>query len=154
MGSVLLPDPTVPRYGRDPRCADFVLHIEPRTRRGDPAPPRDLAQWHRCFTRAFTIFDTITSHLLTGELRLATNDLAGTLAVWLDTPSDLTQLADTRRYDRVPGTLVSRQFNGYAVADASGTDLVAMATEWTRQLCDTALHLDDYEGTLLTFGTS
>ncbi|MGH3709708.1 MAG: hypothetical protein ACRDRQ_16740 [Pseudonocardiaceae bacterium] len=152
---VLLPDAAVPRYGRDSRCADFVLHIEPRTRNGEPAPPRDLAQWHWRFTRASTVFDTITSHLLAGELRLATStDPSSKLAVWLNTPSDLTQLVDTSQYDRVAGTHVRPSYDGYAVADLSGDDPTVVATEWTRQLCDTALHLDDYEETLLTFGTA
>jgi len=55
------------------------------------------------------VFDTITTHLLTGELRLVmSEDSAGALAVWLGTPSELTQLVDTRRYDRVPGILRPR----------------------------------------------
>lgn len=151
---VLLPDPTVSSFGRDPQCADFVLHVEPRARHGEPAPARDLAWWHRCFSSALTVSDTITTHFLTGELGLVTGDEPSSkLAVWLKAPRDLTQLVDITAHDRLPGTYLLPWFDGYAVADADGSGPAVVATEWIRKLCDDALYLDDYEEALLTFGS-
>jgi hypothetical protein len=45
-------------------------------------------------------------------------------------------------------------FNGYAVADPDGDLPPDVATEWIRLLCHDALYLDDYEDTLLTFGSA
>jgi len=150
---LLLPDPALQLHWRDSRCADFILHIDSRTRRGVLATPRDLATWHRWFTRAFTILEIVSTRLLMGELRLTTEgDPAATLAVWLDTPRHLEQLVDIRSFNREPGTYISRQFAGYAVAADTGASPAAVATSWIRQLCDNSLHIYDYEEELLSIG--
>lgn len=147
---LLLPDPTLPLPWRDPLCADFLVHIEPRARNGEPTALADLIAWHRRFASAFVLFDAVTRYMLEGDLRLTTDkEPSGKLAVWLETPRDLTQLVDVERHDRVAGTQVSRWFHGYAVADDTGARSTVVAAQWIRQLCDDALHLDDYEQVIL-----
>jgi hypothetical protein len=46
-----------------------------------------LAEWHRVFTSAFAVFETIAEYLLAGELRLTTSqDPAGKVAVCPEAP--------------------------------------------------------------------
>lgn len=148
---ILLPEPDTQSFWRDPRCADFVLYVEPRTRRGDPAPAQDIAFWHRILSRALAIPDAIASALLSAELDLHVGDSPpAVVAAWLFTTDDLTQLVDLAGCTRLPGTRISSTFDAYTVADPDGQQPNAVATEWIRQMCDDALHLDGYEPTLLT----
>lgn len=152
---ILLPDPTVSPPGRNSQCAHFVLNIEPRTPRSKLTPPRDLTWWQKAFSSAFSVLEVVSAHLLVRELRLTTSqDPADELAVRLDASHDLTEIIEINRYKRVAGTHIARSFVICAVADDNGLIPAKLATQWLRQLCDTALHLDDYERTLLTFGSA
>lgn len=148
---ILLPDPGYPSVSRDPRCADFVLHVEPRTRDGDPAPPVNLATWHRRFIDGLGLPDAIVTGFLAEDLRLTTGEEPSTkIAVWLEARPDLSTLVDVAGCRRLPGTQMSPWFSAYAVADGNGEPPSSLAVEWLRQMCDDALHLDRYEPTLLT----
>jgi hypothetical protein len=150
---ILLPDPDHPSAFWDPRCADFVLYVEPRTRHGEPAPPLNLATWHRRLIGGLGVPDAIATELLAGDLRLTIGEEPTTkIAVWLDARPDLSALVDIAGCRRLPGTHVSPWFGGYAVADGNGEPSSPLAVEWLRQMCDDALHLDGYEPTLLTLG--
>lgn len=150
---ILLPEPGRSSFWTDPRCADFVLHIEPRTRQGRLSAARGLSSWHRSFVKALTLPDAIAASLLTGELGLDTPDQpSATAAVWLTAPHDLTELVDINGLQRLTGSHLSSWFHGYAVADESGGQRQSVAaTDWIRRMCDDALHLDGYEPLLLAF---
>lgn len=148
---ILLPDPARSSFWRDPQSADFVLHIEPRERNGQPAPARGLPDWHRLFAQALSLPDVIASSLLSGELALNTPEEPSTkAAVWLTAPHDLTELVDISGLRRLPGSYISSWFHGYAVADeTTGHGASVVATEWIRRMCDDSLRLDGYEPHLL-----
>lgn len=148
---ILLPDPDHPTVYQDQRCADFLLHVEPRTHRGEPAPPVSLAAWHRRFIDGLDVPDAITTGLLARDLRLSLGEEpAPKIAVWLESRQDLSALVDLSGCLRLGGTQVSPWFGGYAVADSSGDPPAGLAVEWIRQMCDDSLHLDGYEPMLLT----
>ncbi|GAB3435063.1 hypothetical protein [Flindersiella endophytica] len=148
---ILLPEPNGLSFWRDPLCADFVLHIEPRTRHGKPASAQDLASWHRHLTGALAVPQAIATSLLTEELCLGTKAEPSTkVAVWFTTRDDLTHLVDVKDSERLAGTRVLPWFHAYAVADSKGQPPSALAIDWLRQMCDDALHLDGYEPILLT----
>jgi hypothetical protein len=152
---ILLPDPDPDHASvfRDPLCADFVLHVEPRTHRGEHGPPVNLATWHRRFIDSLDVPDAIATGLLAGDLRLSIGDEPATkIAVWLEGRPDLSALVDITGSRRLRGTQVSPWFSGYAVADGSGDPPAALAVEWIRQMCDDSLYLDGYEPMLLTLG--
>lgn len=148
---ILLSDPGYPSAFRDSRCADFVLHVEPRTRSGEPAAPADLAAWQRRFIDGLRVPDAIATSLLAGDLRLNVGEEPTTkIAIWLEGRPDLSALVDIAGFRRLRGTQMSRQFSGYAVADGDGQPTSSLAVEWLRQMCDDALRLDGYEPMLLT----
>jgi hypothetical protein len=148
---ILLPDPDHPSVSRDPRCADFLLHVEPRTRHGEPALPVNLAAWHHRFTAGLDVPAAVARELLAGDLRLSIDDEPATkIAVWLESRPDLSTLVDLAGCRQLRGTHVSPWFGGYAVADGTGDPPGALAVEWLRQMCDDALRLDGYEPILLT----
>lgn len=146
--------PTYPDYpmaGKDPRCADLVLYVEPGDGSGGPAEAVALPRWRRRFTTFLDALATVSDQLLAGELGLDVLEEPTTkAAVWLNADPDLTALVDTTGIRRLPGSSTSTYFSGYAVADLSGLTVSGFATEWTRQLCDDALRLDDYEALLIT----
>jgi hypothetical protein len=150
---ILLPDSSHASVFIDPRCADFVLHVEPGIHRGEPAPPANLEAWHRRFIDSLDVPDAIATTLLAGDLRLSIGEEPTTkIAVWLEGRPDLSTLVDITGCRRLRGTQGSPRFGGYAVADRNGDPPAALAGEWIRQMCDDALHLDGYEPMLLTLG--
>lgn len=152
---ILLPDSAYPSVWRDPLCADFVLHVEPRIRSGEPAPSVNLAAWQRRFIDGLDVPDAIATSLLVGDLRLGIGEEPTTkIAVWLEGRPDLSTLVDITGFRRLRGTQMSPWFGGYAVADGDGEPASSLAVEWLRQMCDDALHLDGYEPMLLTLGGS
>jgi hypothetical protein len=152
---ILLPDPGYPSVWRDPRCADFVLHVEPRTRTGESAAPVNLATWQRRFINGLDVPDAIAASFLVGDLRLRIGEEPTTkIAAWLEGRPDLSTLVDIAGFRRLGGTQMSPWFGGYAVADGDGEPPSSLAVEWLRQMCDDALHLDGYEPMLLTLGGS
>src|SRR5258708_3113221 len=64
---LLLPEAGMDSYGRDSRYAELVLDVEPRNPEGDPAPPVNLAAWHKRFTSALTL-PTLLGHFLATDL--------------------------------------------------------------------------------------
>jgi hypothetical protein len=76
------------------------------------------------------------------------------VATWLITPQAMTDLVDISGYQQLPGSPISRQFDAYAVTDTDGVDAGDMAIDWMRQMCDYALHLDDYDVSLAELATN
>jgi hypothetical protein len=97
-----LPDGTS-RFGRDPRCAAFILHIEPRQDDASPIPPASPDEWARRITQVLQAAPAIAG-FLTGQLGLhVTGNPAAQAAVRLETPKDLAQLIDTAGLEPLPG---------------------------------------------------
>jgi len=145
---ILLPENLTQQYGRDARCAYLVLYVEPRTDAGVPAPPASLAVWHQRLSAALQLPGTMAG-FLTGDLGLATAfDPAAQVGVWLKAPRHLTELVEVDAFESVPGSVQSNWFMGFAIASAGGYRLADAAVAWLRQMCDSALHLDDYESAL------
>lgn len=145
---ILLPESLTRRYGRDARSAYLVLYVEPRTADGRPAPLASLASWHQRLSMALQLPGAVAG-FLADDLGLATAaDPAAQIGVWLKTPHHLTELVEVDAFDSVPGSAQSNWFMGFAVSSRQGEPVSDVALAWLRQLCDSALHLDDYESAL------
>jgi hypothetical protein len=144
---ILLPDSLTQQYGRDARCAFLVLYVEPRTGAGTPAQAASLVSWHQRLTGALKLPAALTA--FRDDLGLCTaNDPAAEMGVWLKAPHALTELVEVDAFDTVAGSPQSNWFMGFAIAGPDGEDLSETALTWLRQMCDSSLHLDDYESAL------
>jgi len=150
---LLLPESWSNRFGRDPRCANLVIHVEPRTNSGAPAQPTSLAIWHQRFAQALKL-PTALAQFLTDTLGLPTSsDPQAEIAIWLKAhTASLTELVDVDGFTVVPGSPQANWFMGFAVADPQGQQRDSLARTWLEQMCDTSLHLDGYESALAALG--
>jgi len=145
---LLLPEAGKSRFGSDPRCAEFVLHIEPRASDGTPVPPIGLADWRDRFARTLAVPGAL-AQFLTHDLRLITPANPETqLGVWLNTPRALAELVDAGSLKALPGAAQANWFIGYAIADPEGKPAAATAQDFLTQMCDFTLHLDGWEAAL------
>jgi hypothetical protein len=146
---LLLPEPKMSHFGSDPRCAEFILHIEPRDSAGRLTPPLALNLWLDRFARALAIPGEL-AQFLTADLGLATAaEPPAKFGIWLDAPrsiGDLVHFADIRQ---LPGSALSNQFIAYAIADPNGKSAKNIAEDIITQLCDFTLHLDNWESPVL-----
>jgi hypothetical protein len=135
-------------YGRDPRCAELRLYIEPRTADGSPAPPMKLVDWQARFARALAI-PRLLAGFLSHDLGLATSDDPhARFGILLEAPGPLTELIDIGGLRPLPGNFARNQFVGWAIADPGGSPTAVIAREFMTQVCEHALNLDDYEWAL------
>ncbi|HEV2370738.1 MAG TPA: hypothetical protein VGS19_01100 [Streptosporangiaceae bacterium] len=147
---LLLPEAGKSSFGRDPRFAQLVLHVQPRGPDGQPPKPGDLANWHNRFTRALSVPGYLAG-MLTERLGLVTvAEPPAQVGVWLKA-AQAQDLIDLRGLRLIPGTQQSAFFMGWAVADDGGSPPSEAAVEWLRQMCDYTLHADRYEQTLGSF---
>jgi hypothetical protein len=131
-----------------------VLYVEPRSADGRPAPAASLVGWHQRLSEALKL-PAALAEFVTGQLGLSTSaDPAAEIGVWLKAPRALTELIDVDGYASVEGSAQSNWYMGFAMADPSGQRLGDLAEAWLRQLCDSALHLDDYEADLASLRSS
>jgi hypothetical protein len=145
---LLLPQAGRSSFGGDPRCAEFVLHIEPRTPDGTPASPLDLVEWRDRFTRALGIPQAL-AHFLTHDLGLATPaDPPAQLGLWLNSPHKMAELVDIGNLKTLPGSAQANWFIGYAIADREGVSPGTAAADLLGQMCDFTLHLDGWESVI------
>jgi hypothetical protein len=145
---ILLPESMTQRYGRDARSAYLVLYVEPRTAAGVPAPPASLASWYQQLSTAVQLSGALAA-FLAGDLGLATvSHPAAQMGVWLKAPRHLTELVEVDAFESVPGSVQSNWFMGFAIASTEGGRIADAVVAWLRQMCDSALHLDDYESGL------
>jgi hypothetical protein len=150
---LLLPQANGPRYGQDPESALLILHIEPRTSDGNPAPPVALPAWHGRLVQAIAL-PAVLAKFLTRDLELATTGTQATqIAVSLEAPHSLAELVDTRNITALPGSPATNSFTAWAVADPSGQSPADLAQLWLRDMCDYALYLDGYEPVLATLSS-
>jgi hypothetical protein len=147
--TMLLPEDGMPaRFGTEPRSAELILHIEPRTNEGKPTPPEGLAEWQDRFTQALGLPITFTE-FLTNHLGLATSDDPATkFALIMDILGPLTELVDIGDLKPMPGAQVLNQFTGWAVAEPAGKSVRTTARDLMVQLCQGPLGLDGYESAL------
>jgi hypothetical protein len=139
---LLVPEKATRRYGRDPRCANLVLYVEPRTR------PASLVTWYERFAQSLRVPATLVT-FLRQQLGLSTSsDPLAEAGVWLRAPQALTELVDIDGFESVPGSPHTNGFMGFAMADPDGQPVADMAGAWLQQMCDSSLHLDDREAVL------
>jgi hypothetical protein len=149
---LLLPDPAMGGYGRDPRYAQLVVEIELRDAQGQPAPAMTLAVLHERFAGALAVPAALAG-FLTGDLGLSTSDdPLSQVGVVLKAPRGMAEVVDTEGLTPLEGSYPSNQFMGWAVADPDGEPAAAIAVEMLRQMCDYTLNLDGYEPVLEALG--
>jgi hypothetical protein len=145
---VLLPESSTQRYGRDVRCAYLVLYVEPRTGAGAPAPPASLISWYQRLSGALKLPAALAAFLV-DDLGLSTPaDPPAEVGVWLKAPHALTELVEVDAFDTVAGSPQSNWFIGFAISSPDGEQASEAALAWLRQMCDSSLHLDNYESAL------
>jgi hypothetical protein len=145
---VLLPEELTRRYGRDATSAYLVLCIEPRTAGGTVAPAASLAGWHQRLGGIMKLPGAFAG-FLGGDIALPTTaDPPAEVAVWLKAPRTLTEMVEVEAFDEVAGTPQSNWFMGVAVASSDGQQSSGMVQAWLREMCDSSLHLNDYEADL------
>jgi hypothetical protein len=137
-----------PRYGHDPRTAEFVLHIEPQTHDGKPAPPADLKAWHDRLVRALDVPGAFAD-FLSEDLGLTTHgDPPAQLGIELRAYRSITELIDPGDHSVIAGSTGSSQFTGYMISSLNGISASDVAVEMLTGICDHALHLHGYEDEL------
>ena len=136
------------RYGRDFRSAYFVLYAEPRSADGSPASAASLVSWHQRLSGALKLPAALAAFLV-DSLGLSTaDDPAAEVGVWLKAPRALTELVEVDAFDTVAGSTQPNWFMGFAIASPDGQQVSEATLAWLRQMCDSSLHLDDYESAL------
>jgi hypothetical protein len=150
---LLLAETWAGQFGRDPRYADLVLSIEPRTGPEGSVTPAGLTDWHRRFARAARIPAALAGYL-SSDLGLATSsEPAAEVAVWLKARgTSLAELVDASGFTVVPG-VQANWFIGLASADPQGQDANSLARTWTAEMCD-SMHLDGHETVLRSLRTT
>lgn len=144
---LLLPEAGQSSFGRDPRFAELVLHIEPRSAGGEPAKPVGIPEWHDRFTRALKLPSAFAG-LLTESLQLITvAEPPSQLGIWLKA-AQIQEFINLADLTPIPGTEPSSWFMGWTVADESGTSAEETSVTLLRQMCDYTLRLDQYEQVL------
>ena len=151
---VLLPETITRMYGRDARSAYMVLYVEPRTALEGPAKAASLASWHQYLGAALKVPGAFAA-LLNDELGLPTaNDPPAAVSIWLKAPRALTELVEVEAFDVVAGSPQSNWFMGVAIASPDGAQSPEMVQAWLRQMCDSSLHLDNYEADIASLNGS
>jgi hypothetical protein len=134
--------------GREPRCAELRICINPRNADGSAASPMRLADWQSRFTRALAV-PRLLADFVSNDLGItASDDPHARFGIRLEAPGPLTGLIDIGGLSTLPGRDVSNQFTGWAIADPNGNPATATAREFVTQLCEHALNLDNYEWAL------
>jgi hypothetical protein len=126
---LLLAETWASQFGRDPRYADLVLSIEPRTGPEGDVAPAGLTDWHRRFARAARIPAALAGYL-SSDLGLATSsEPAAEVAVWLKSRgTSLAELVDASGFTVVSG-VQANWFIGLASADPQGQDVNNLARD-------------------------
>jgi hypothetical protein len=146
--SLLLPDPSAPGYGQDPRYARFVLQVKLQDAPGHPAPAMSLAALHDRFTRALSTATALTVFFTEGLGLDTSDDPPSQMGIWLRTPRNISELVDPQGLMSLPGSPQSNSFTGWVLADPDGEPAAIAAVELLRQMCDYTLNLDGYEPAL------
>jgi hypothetical protein len=141
---LILPQPDEVSFGRDNRCANFILHMDWRTLAGVDRKAIPLEQWQSLMGFALSL-PTVLTDFLSGELNLPiAEDPPAKIGFWLSSPPDsnLASLVDLDGRPRIAGSSLSRWFDAYAIADDSGELSNDLTRPWITHLSDEYLHLD------------
>jgi len=142
---LLLPQVAQSSFGRDPRFAELIVHINPRTAGGAPIMPADVRTWHERLTNALSI-PAHFSAFLGDVLELDTSDdPPSQVGIQLKTPHNMADLVDLEGLKILEGSQFSPWYMGWAVADRAGQPPAQAATELLRSMFDYTLHVDEYE---------
>jgi hypothetical protein len=145
---ILLPESLTQQSGRDARCAYLVLYVEPRTGAAVPAPAASLVSWYQRLSGALKLPAALAAFLVDDLGLPTTNDPPAEVGIWLKAPHALTELVEVDAFDIVAGSPQSNWFMGFAIANPDGEDAAGTALALLRQMCDSSLHLDQYESAL------
>jgi hypothetical protein len=150
---LLLPEAGTSSFGRDPRYAELIIHIEPRRAGGGTAEPADIRTWHERLTKALSIPDAL-KNFLTETLGLTTSDdPAAQLGVQLKTPHSMAELVSLEGLKILEGAQQTPWYVGWTIADPAGRRPENAAIELLRNMCDYTLHVDEYEAVLTSLAT-
>jgi len=143
---ILMPEPQNSMASwRDPDSATFLVHVPRRNRTVPMPPPLDLTDLHRLLMLTLDLPSAL-AHFLRDDLGLSTAGKEPTsAAVWMDSPDALCNYVSIGECQPLPGSPSFPRFESYAVLDHMGVTVSEMAIEWIRQMCDDALHFDNYE---------
>jgi hypothetical protein len=141
---LILPEVAMSSYGRDPRFAQLILNVEPRAADGGPPEPEDIRVWHRRFTEAFEIAESLNT-FLEKTLGLSTSDdPAAQFGIELKTQR-ITDLVSLSGLTPLEGSQTVPWYMGWNIADRSGKPPAETAVDLLRNMCDYTLRVDDYE---------
>jgi hypothetical protein len=145
---LLLPQVVQSGFGRDPRFAELILHLNPQTAGGGPPVPADIRTWHERFTKALSI-PAILATFLEDTLELKTSDdPPAQLGIQLKAPHNMADLVDFEGLTVLEGSQPSPWYMGWTVADRVGQPTARAASELLRNMFDYTLHVDEYEKVL------
>src|SRR5260370_10550582 len=133
---LLLPEVGMSSFGRDPRYAELIIHIEPRRVDGGTVEPADIRTWHERLTKALSIPDAL-KHFLTEALGLTTSDdPAAQLGVQLKTPYSMAELVSLDGLKILEGSQPAPWYMGWTIADPAGRRPEHAAIELLRNMAD------------------
>jgi hypothetical protein len=151
---LLLPEVAMSSYGRDPRFAQLILHVEPRGDGSGPANPADIRAWHSRFTKALQIPEALRDFLEKTLGLITSDDPSAQLGIELKTRQSIADLVDFKGLKRLEGSQPRPWYMGWTIADAEGQPPAQAAVELLRSMCDYTLQVDDYEDLLASLAKS
>jgi hypothetical protein len=149
---LLLPETSMSSYGRDPRFAELIIHIEPRGTGGRAVEPAGISMWHERFIHALSIPEGLHSFLSRNLNLKTTDDPAAHLGIMLKTKNNMADFVDLRDLQTLEGSQPSPWYMGWTVADPKGQPPAQVAIDLLRSMCDYTLHVDGYEAVLAELG--
>jgi hypothetical protein len=141
---IFLPD--IEEHGyRDSRYAEFILEFNVNPVLAADPVKGSLSAWHNRFVRSLLIVDEFAT-FLASKLHLRTfAEPSPEFGIWLKAPRSMLDIIDIGQYRVIPGSATANWFIGYLVADPEGRTVSGAAAELIGQLCESTLHLDDFE---------
>jgi hypothetical protein len=135
-----LPDGTQ-RFGRDARCATFIIHVE-ASRASTSRAQAGWIEWADRITRVLQAVPA-AADFLSGQLGLEVlADPPPQAAIRLETPKDLAQLIGTSGLDPLPGKQHMSQAIGFFTASPEGTSPRDAAEQMIQHVLRVSLNMD------------
>ena len=114
-------------YGPAPGCAEMALRIQPQDATGGLAGPFSLGEWRDLLVLALAIPGAFASFLAR--------------QVGLVTSGETRELIDPGPFEKVAGSVMSRSFTSYLIAEQGGVPPSQVSLDVLRVWCDRALHI-------------
>jgi hypothetical protein len=141
-------------WGLDQRCAEILIHIQPKDVAGNPVSPLNLEQWFERLQLALEVPAAFASFLSVDVGVATSDDPPAQVGIRLDGFPNLDVLVDRGTFQLVPGSAITNSFPSYIVAAPDGKSSQHVAVETLRLWCDHALHIGGYEGELARLATT